>query len=585
MTDRLIQGPWPYLLLTLLCLALYLPGIASLPPVDRDEPRYAQASRQMVETGDYVRIRFLDVPRHKKPIGIYWLQAAAVKLTGAKDEIWPYRIPSVLGGIAAVLFTFAMGRRLFDGRTALAAAALLAACPLLVTVTHAATTDAVLLATVAAAQAALAAVYLRGTAGERVPWTVPLLFWTAQGLGLLVKGPLTPFISLLTVLALAWRERGFRWAKGLRPLWGMPLMLLLAVPWLVAVQIATNGEFLRQALGEDFGPKLISGQQGHGAPPGVYLLLSNVALWPVILAVWAGLLAAWRERRASRPLAFCLAWAVPAWLVLELIPTKLPHYVLPTYPALLLLAAAAATEARKLPEGAVWRWLSGVVSVIWWVVAVVLVAAVPLMGWFLDGRVSPAAFIPAMVALTGCVVLWRWRFGGRLRLAAAAVLFALLYFVPLFGVVVPGFDNLWVSRKAGAMVRAYERELGRPVTVAASGYEEASLAFTLGTRTRLELPVKGVVAELQAHPDTVALLQDHAPQPPFPLPLPETWQAFLRRKLEVKPSSRCEAKFLTLAAAAGLHVRKAGEISGFNHSNGRRLRVVMYTVEPSAATP
>lgn len=61
-----------------LCLILFLPGQISLQPMDRDEPRFAQASKQMLESGDLVDIRFQGEARHKKPVGIYWAQAAAV---------------------------------------------------------------------------------------------------------------------------------------------------------------------------------------------------------------------------------------------------------------------------------------------------------------------------------------------------------------------------------------------------------------------------------------------------------------------------------------------------------------------------
>src|SRR5947207_822145 len=109
----------PYALLTGLCLLLYLPGIAAIPALDRDEARFAQATRQMLETGDFLRIRFQDEARNKKPAGIYWLQAAAVGAfsTPAATAIWPYRLPSMLGGIAAVLLVFAIGSALL-GRNA-----------------------------------------------------------------------------------------------------------------------------------------------------------------------------------------------------------------------------------------------------------------------------------------------------------------------------------------------------------------------------------------------------------------------------------------------------------------------------------
>ena len=114
-----LLGVRPYLLLAGLCLLLYVPGIAAIPALDRDEARFAQATRQMLETGDFLRIRFQDEARNKKPAGIYWLQAAAVGAfsTPAATAIWPYRLPSLLGGIAAVLLTFACGAALFSGAT------------------------------------------------------------------------------------------------------------------------------------------------------------------------------------------------------------------------------------------------------------------------------------------------------------------------------------------------------------------------------------------------------------------------------------------------------------------------------------
>src|SRR5205807_3805502 len=108
-------GVRPYALLVGFCLFLYLPGISAIPALDRDEARFAQATRQMLETGDFLRIRFQDEARNKKPAGIYWLQAVSVSAfsTPAATAIWPYRLPSLLGGIAAVLLTFGIGAALF----------------------------------------------------------------------------------------------------------------------------------------------------------------------------------------------------------------------------------------------------------------------------------------------------------------------------------------------------------------------------------------------------------------------------------------------------------------------------------------
>ncbi|NCY26228.1 MAG: phospholipid carrier-dependent glycosyltransferase, partial [Alphaproteobacteria bacterium] len=190
----------PRLALVLLCLCLYLPGFFTVPALDRDEARFAQASRQMVESGDYVNIRVGSEERNKKPVGIHWAQVAVVhglEAVGipARSEIWAYRVPSMLAAILAVLACFQFGRALVGRRAALLGAAMLAACMVLVVETHIAKTDAALLATVAAAMGLLGRAYLRPgdfTARQAAA------FWVIMGLSVLLKGPVGPMVPLLT---------------------------------------------------------------------------------------------------------------------------------------------------------------------------------------------------------------------------------------------------------------------------------------------------------------------------------------------------------------------------------------------------
>src|SRR5262249_45845542 len=330
-----IDGWRAYALLVLLSLALYLPGLAALPPTDRDESRFVQASRQMLESNDFLRIRFQDEPRNKKPAGIYWLQAASVDLfsTSAGAAMWPYRLPSGLGALAAVLLTFAFGQAWVGRETAFIGAALLAASLSLIVEAHLAKTDAVLLATVVAAQGALGEIYRRSRSDAPAGSALPLLFWTAQGVGLLIKGPITPLVSLLAGGALSIADREVRWLGRLRFLWGVPLMLLIAGPWLIAITVATDGGFASESVRSDFLGKLIHGQESHGAPPGYFLVLALVTFWPGSLALAAAARLAWRAR-AETAVRFLTAWLGPFWLLLELVPTKLPPSVPPAYPAL-----------------------------------------------------------------------------------------------------------------------------------------------------------------------------------------------------------------------------------------------------------
>src|ERR1700744_6111315 len=215
--------------LTLCGLLLFLPGFFNIPPIDRDEARFAQATKQMVETGDLVDIRFQDDVRYKKPLGIYWMQAAAVEtasalgLPRAQVRIWIYRVPSLIGAIWAVLLTYWTALAFVTRRGAILAGLIMASSVLLSVEARLAKTDAMLLMTVVAAMGALARVYLswqRGEDPEHPPWSWPAIFWTALAAGILLKGPLILMFAGLTIITLAILDRNASWLWRLRPGWG-----------------------------------------------------------------------------------------------------------------------------------------------------------------------------------------------------------------------------------------------------------------------------------------------------------------------------------------------------------------------------
>src|SRR3974390_1209597 len=172
--------------LVLVCLVAFLPGFFAIPPVDRDEARFAQATKQMLEGGGLVDIRFQDEVRYKKPIGIYWLPAAAVKLGEAAGvprahfRIWLYRLPSLAGAIGAVLATYWAALAFVSRRAALLAGLMMAGCLLLNFEARLATTDAMLLFAAVAAMGALGRTYLarHGSGRPAHPWRRPAIFWT-----------------------------------------------------------------------------------------------------------------------------------------------------------------------------------------------------------------------------------------------------------------------------------------------------------------------------------------------------------------------------------------------------------------------
>jgi 4-amino-4-deoxy-L-arabinose transferase-like glycosyltransferase len=543
--DHVATGWRPWLLLVLLCFSLYLPGIATLPPVDRDESRYVQATKQMLETGDFVRIRFQDEARNKKPAGIYWLQAAAVALLGGPERggIWRYRVVSVGGATLAVLLTFGFGSAIFDRRAALIGAGLLAAAADLVFEAHVATTDAVLLPAAVTAQGALGLAYLGARRGETLPARLALAFWLAEGFGLMIKGPVLPALSLLTASFLVAVDRRVRWLGALRPLWGLPLALAIAVPWLALIEAETGGAFLGDAVGHDFADKLVGGQEAHGAPPGYYLALLPVTFWPGSLFLGAVAVWAWRSRRlpASRLLA---AWVLPFWLALELVPTKLPHYVLPLYPALALAAGRAVLAGHEVGLARAGPWPRRIAAGLW-----ALVAA----GFGLGLAVLPLALgsgpsLAGAVGLAGTgAVLW-WCFvteRGRIGLASVpvAIVAALVGFVPALQYGLPPLDPLWLSRSAGELVAAEREGVER---VSASGYAEPSLVFLLGTDTSLAVPGEAA-AELARGEVALSLVSDDG-----------------------------TAEFEGELARRGAAATALGAVRGFDYSNGKWLTLTLY---------
>src|SRR6201998_4149563 len=163
------------LFLVLFSLIVFLPGFFTIPPIDRDEARFAQATKQMVEGGDFVDIRFQDEVRYKKPVGIYWLQALALEtasaagLPRAQARIWLYRVPSLIGALGATLLTYWTALAFVTRRGAVLAASLMASSVLLGVEARLAKTDAMLLLSVVAAMGALARGYMSWERGDGEP--------------------------------------------------------------------------------------------------------------------------------------------------------------------------------------------------------------------------------------------------------------------------------------------------------------------------------------------------------------------------------------------------------------------------------
>lgn len=536
-----------WLIVAVFALAVALAGVWTLPPLDRDEARFAQATVQMLESDDFISIRFQEDERNKKPAGIHWFQAASVSvLSDVKSrEIWAYRLPSVLGGLLAAVFTYFAAAKLYDRQTGLVAGLLLAAAPVVAAETTIAKTDAMLLALICLTQLGFIQVLARIQEGRSGGWRWPALFWITQGLAILVKGPIGPMVSLLTGIGLAARRPRFSWITHMRPISGFLLLALIVFPWAVAIGIETEGRFFIEALGGDMFGKLREAQESHGAPPGYHAGLVWVLFWPAAALILPGLLELWRARATWQAL-FLFSWLIPAWFVFELSATKLPHYTLPLYPALAIIAARAVITPPE-NRSALLQKTGAVVYGLVGIGAAALVLALPLLyanelpGLLIFGGAGATAIA------SGFIAVWFWR-GRRLRGALAAALLAGLYVWLLMGVSMPSLSKLSISQQLSEVLESAERHPIRDnvTPVALAGYNEPSAVFLLGSETRLTSGEAAAYYLLAGNVSAAIIERRHA-------------EAFQMRLDEQQDK-----------------VRALAVIDGLNYSNGNTVSLTVY---------
>ncbi|MGA7150204.1 MAG: glycosyltransferase family 39 protein [Pseudolabrys sp.] len=535
-------------LLVVFSFLVFLPGFFQIPPVDRDEARFAQATKQMLESKDFVDIRFQNEVRYKKPVGIYWLQAAAVKagetlgVPQARTTIWLYRLPSLFGAIGAVLLTYWAALVFVPRRAALFAALMMASSVLLGIEARIAKTDAMLLLTSVAAMGALARIYLASQTepqDDKGDWRQPAILWTAIAAGVLLKGPLVPMFVGLTVIVLSVVDKSARWLWSLRPFAGIVWLILLVSPWFVAIIAKSGASFFVQAIGHDMLDKVASGQEAHGAPPGFYFLLFWVTFWPG--AVLAGLAApiVWKSRYEPRT-RFLLAWLLPSWLVFEAVMTKLPHYVLPLYPAIAIMIAGilesyGLTKQRWMVRGTIgWFLLPGAVAIATLVLFIMFGRELGLIAW-------PFA---ALAVIFGLFAWWLYEVDGAERSLLRGVLASVFLAITVFAVTFPLLPTLFPSALIAREIKA--SDCARPHVASTFAYQEPSLVFLLGTETRFT-DGAGAADFLQAGSCQFALIDP-----------------------------RSERSFVQRVETIGVRYSLVGRVEGYNISIGKPVSLSVF---------
>lgn len=348
--SRITSTPPKYAMLFFACVAFHMIGTWSVPLIDRDEPRFAEASREMIERGDYIVPHFNNQLRLDKPPLAYWAQIASFRIFGEND--FAARFPSAIAAALVAMSILAWGKKIGGDRVGWWAAIIFTLS--LQTFIHAkaAVADMWLVLFVTTAHWAGWEI-IANREVQQAKWKPWFVFYISLALGFLAKGPIA-WTPLLTLAALKFFSRDVQLAKSFNFVRGVLLMLIIVGLWGIPALIQTQGEFLRIGIGRHVIGRSIGAMEGHGANSlGVYVLLlpfyfvtvfASFFPWSIKLPTLAKKL--WRDRDGVDLYLLCGVGVI--FVIFTLIKTKLPHYTLPAFPLLALLAARHIASERFL---------------------------------------------------------------------------------------------------------------------------------------------------------------------------------------------------------------------------------------------
>ena len=478
-------------------------GQNTIPPIDRDESRFAQASRQMAQSNDYVNIKFQDEIRAKKPIGIYWLQAFSTKVFGSED-IGSFRVPSLLSSLISIMFVGFLTRLIFPLYQTIVVTLLFGSSITFMGEAHLAKTDATLLCLICIQQYYLLKLILNKNTSLRVKYLYPVIIWVAFSFGVLVKGPLSFAILTPTIILFCCLQKSIDLIRALKPILGIIICGFIILPWFFAIEEATQGVFLQKAFNEDFFSKLQSGQEGHGALPGTHLLILSIAIWPIATFLPCLILFCLQNKN-NIVVQFLISWIVPFWIIIEIIPTKLFHYSLPVIPAIAILSIGGMFQFKsniKKIQNCLLKNIIYVSSVLFGLGGIVLGIGLFYICFkfnvdkefsitfltILNILITILVFLLSLLLIFNLKVLDKisHRFSYNLPLAIIAL--GAMFNIINFNFILPKLDYLFPSK-----ILANKIKLINPETITASGYHEPSLVFLLKGNVLLSKPHEAAI--------------------------------------------------------------------------------------------
>jgi 4-amino-4-deoxy-L-arabinose transferase-like glycosyltransferase len=394
------------------CVLFHIVGTWSLPLIDRDEPRFAEASREMIERADYIVPYFNNQLRLDKPPLAYWAQIASYRIFGEND--FAARFPSAVAAALIALSIFGWGGRLggekvgwwaaiiftFSLQTFVHAKAAVADMwlVLFMTIAHWSGFEMIQLATPIdreqasnAQRSTLDQINQTSNIKHQTSWPWWLVFYFSLALGFLAKGPIA-WTPLLTVSAIILYTRDWQSARRFKFPLGILLTLAVVALWGIPALIQTHGEFFSVGIGRHVIARSFATMEGHGANSlGLYLLLVPfyfvtvfVGFFPWSIKLPSLVRTLWRERETglgapgyngNKIDAYLVTGTAIIFIIFTLVSTKLPHYTLPAFPLLALLLARHWQGAALSNRRSLFKRIAIITACVWIVIALV----VPLM--------------------------------------------------------------------------------------------------------------------------------------------------------------------------------------------------------------
>ena len=334
-------------LIILFTLCILFAKLGTYPLVEPSDARYAEISREMFVTGDYLTPRLEGIKHFHKPPLLYWIVSVGYRFFGVNE--WGARIFQGILALGVLLWVYLFGRRLYGKESSWLPPLLLTLTPGFLGAERNLTTDMLLLFLVTGALMFFYIYYLRKGKGKSI-----YIFYFMSGLSILTKGPMGLIVIIPVIILFLLFEENISFLLEMKLLRGTLIVLACSIPWYIVVGLRNPGLF-RYFLVEQVLQRASGVGMGHRHPPYYYLYFLPLLAFPWVFFIASPVMEFFRSLLSTKVFpqgvrgekAFLVIWTLFPPIFFSLTATKLPLYILPSLPPLALLASGRLLEISR----------------------------------------------------------------------------------------------------------------------------------------------------------------------------------------------------------------------------------------------